>query len=160
MVTGLKGFLLIGEHFMDIARQYDFKSWKKCILDLIGEFSYEDFLPENNNELYEKLKKVFHKDTPYWDPIKDPKQGYFFIEFKKYGDNRKRVLLKFCLEGRQLALELVNEDQEPLKGKEKREIKLSDIWKDHKVFFDELKNFIETGLELAAESLPEPYINP
>lgn len=126
------------------------RSYKSYIDELIlANFKYDTFAPENSNKLFDIFKKVFCCDTPYWKKATiDGNQ--FYIEFKKYGENRKSVLLKFSFTSRSSSLTLTDEELKPLN--KSSEISFSDVWKDHGILTARLKEYIEEGLKRAAET--------
>lgn len=132
----------------------ELRSYKSYIDMLISEnFDFETFSPENSSKLIEVFKKYFYCDTPYWKQ-EAMDRDMFCIEFKKYGENRKRIFLQFSFVSnsknpRILALTLTNDDIKMLDGMSV-ELSLSDIWKDHTILVTNLKKIIEKGLDLAA----------
>jgi len=83
--------------------------------------------------LRDSFEKIFIKQPsyPYWDPWKNGHHAGFLIRFKKYGSNRKEVLLKFVFEPRELLLELTDDDSNSL---DRKHIPFSNIWKNHQLF--------------------------
>jgi len=124
------------------------KSFEKYIADLVGLFDYSDFSPENSDRLYEKFESVFNKTTPYWEKS-ETDHSWYVIKFKKYGNNRKQVLLKFTFLPRKLLLELVDENLQSLH--EKDEISFSEMWKDHAILLSKVTMLIRKGLTSAEE---------
>lgn len=133
-------------------------SYKSYVDNLIIEnFNYSSFAPENRGKLFDVFKKYFYQETAYWKPI-HIEEDIFYIEFKKYGNNRKQILLRFSFisnskSPRELGLALTNDELKVI-DETLIEIPLSNIWKDHAVLADHLKNLINKGLELAEKINP------
>ena len=125
------------------------KSFECYLENLMDEFTYEDFDPENQEKLYDRLKKVFFKNTPFWKNIGNERD--FEIEFKKYGDNRKRIVLIFTVKSRHLELTLCEINASNREDNITQEISFAGIWLDHSKLFDGLKEIMLKGLEKAAK---------
>ncbi len=133
----------------------EIKSYGLFVEKLIVENSELDaFSPDNSGELANLFKKAFYLDTPFWRQAKwhDDK---FYIEFKKYGENRRRIFLKFSFlpntkSPRYLEFSIADENFKELKDT-LINAELSAIWQDHSVLTTLLKNFVKQGLELAAK---------
>lgn len=124
---------------------------EKLIMD---NFEWQDFSPDNAGNTYDKFKTIFFKSHPYWENWHEEK-GEFYIEFKKYGENRKKIFLKFSLlptkKPRELILVLVD-DQLKIINESREEISLSDVWRYHSVLSGKLNQYIKLGLDLASET--------
>jgi hypothetical protein len=128
----------------------EIKSIECYILNRINEFKYEDFSPENSQQIHQFFKKIFYKETPYWRPYDDRSKETFYLEFKKYGDNRKTILLKFFFEEEIiLHLKLTDDRLKTISENDSVELEFSEIWKDHSILFEQLKKIITRGLSLA-----------
>lgn len=135
-------------------------SFETYIDALVANFKDSDFAPENASKIPSALRKKISIDSPYWQPldVNNTSGETFYVEFKKYGQNRKRVFLRFSFEPpltdndppRKLALALVDDELNELDGKEEV-IELSSIWKNNSVLVDFLKKYVKRGLELAEE---------
>lgn len=134
----------------------EIKSFALFLYELINQFAYEDFSPENSQAVHVKFKDKFYLDTPYWTPCAES-QTSFSIDFKKYGENRRRISLKFSFGNRELVLEI--KDKDKLEREDKRgadiskTIQYSEIWKDHCVLYKGLHEIMKEGLRLAEETM-------
>ena len=124
------------------------KSFECYLEKLFESFTYEDFAPENQNEIYGRLKEIFYKSTPFWNKIEDEDKEIFKIEFKRYGKNRKVITLIFSFPSRNLNLSLCEDDVEI----ENKSIPLANIWLDHSELFCPLKGLMRNGLNKAQET--------
>jgi hypothetical protein len=134
-------------------------SYETYIDSVIEKFDANDFSPENARDIPGLLKAKIGIDSPYWQEVKTESAsgGTFYVKFKKYGENRKEVLLRISFKPpldedspRELILTLVNGNLNELE-KKNEPISLSDIWKDHSVLSIDLKQYVKRGLELAGE---------
>ena len=130
-------------------------SYKSYIDKLMEEnFNFETFSPENCNQLFDVFKASFYRYTPYWKE-ETIDGNNFYIQFKKYGENRKIVFLKFSFisnaqSPRVIELTLTNDQLKKLN--DTVNLSLSDIWKDHSILSDKLKEVVGKGLSLAEET--------
>ena len=128
----------------------ELKSYRSYIDKLVVDnFDYDTFSPENSKNLFGLFKTIFYCDTPYWKTLTTEGE-HFYIEFKKYGENRKRVFLKFSFKSRLFILTLTDEEFNEVD--KKTELYFSEIWKDHEQLAKHLKDNIEKGLKIAAET--------
>lgn len=125
------------------------KSFEHFLEDLIDQFSYEDFSPENAGKISALFQKAFSIDNPYWKestPISAHEEE-LQIEFKKYGTNRKKVELIFSLKPTRLTLTLCENSND----NKSTELSLCDIWLDHSNLLIKLKEIMLEGLKKTQE---------
>lgn len=129
-------------------------SYKIYIEKIIADnFSLDIFSPENSGNLFEVFKKNFYRNSPYWKEYQTESDS-FYIEFKKYGENRKIIFLKFAFlsqskKPRDIELMLTNQDFKKIRS---IILSLSDIWQDNSVLVETLKKIIKEELDLAAKT--------
>jgi hypothetical protein len=116
-----------------------------------NNFNHKAFSPENSDKLFDLFKKHFHCDDAYWKKGDIDNNG-FYVELKKYGENRKQVFLQFFFSNskspKKLKLSLVDDELNAIDNMQV-EISFSEIWKDHSILLKQLKEYLKIGLELA-----------
>lgn len=127
------------------------KSFDNHVMDLINKFTYEDFSPDNNlKNIFNKFKEIFYINSPFWRILSENANS-FSLEFKKYGENRKKVFLKFVFESRDVSIELKVDDYKGSRSEVSLNLAYSEIWKNHLLLFDPLCKIMKRGLALAEE---------
>jgi hypothetical protein len=141
---------------VDLRREKDvfmeIKSYITYLEQIVAGFDYELFAPENSANIYKVFENSIYKDTPYWKAVSND-NNCFYVEFKKYGENRKIIYLKFSFisnskQPRDLQLSFTDDELKDIKGTTVV-LSFSEIWKDHSVLLNGLKSVVENGLRMA-----------
>jgi hypothetical protein len=116
--------------------------------NILNKISCNDLSPENADKVFSLIKEIFSENTVYWN-FDSETDSSFKIEFKKYGDNRKKCFLTFNFRTRSLEFALSQADKD---SHHPIDFEFSDMWIDQTKFQEKISDTINKGLELAKET--------